>query len=117
MDDTVRDRIWKEIWRRYDFLDHERARDARLKKIRELYQSYKVDWAEEHTSHLESIMRDMMSMLSMHFEGTFKGFEDMLVCIPTLALTPAPASILASIPALARAPSPRDDDDTDLGDF
>ncbi|EHA8591425.1 hypothetical protein COCNU_scaffold052174G000010 [Cocos nucifera] len=36
MDYTVRD------WRRYDFFDHERARDTRLRKIGELYRSYKI---------------------------------------------------------------------------
>ncbi|EHA8588778.1 hypothetical protein COCNU_scaffold006638G000010 [Cocos nucifera] len=28
IDAAVRDRVWEEIWRRYDFSDHERARDA-----------------------------------------------------------------------------------------
>ncbi|KAG1366528.1 hypothetical protein COCNU_13G003180 [Cocos nucifera] len=28
MDATIRDRVWKEIWRRYDFSDHKRAQDV-----------------------------------------------------------------------------------------
>ncbi|EHA8590433.1 putative ovule protein [Cocos nucifera] len=37
MDATIRNRVWEDIWRMYDFSDHERAQDARLKKIEELY--------------------------------------------------------------------------------
>ncbi|EHA8589006.1 hypothetical protein COCNU_scaffold007518G000030 [Cocos nucifera] len=50
MDDTVRDRVWEEIWR-YDFSDHERARDVRLKKFGELYRGYKVKLHKEWLEH------------------------------------------------------------------
>ncbi|KAG1360640.1 hypothetical protein COCNU_09G001030 [Cocos nucifera] len=39
---NIRDRVWEEIWRRYDFSDHERARDVRLRKIKKLYWGYKI---------------------------------------------------------------------------
>ena len=78
-----------------------------------------VDRAEEHTSHLEDIMRDMMSMPSMHF-GVM-GFKDMLahIAAPILALAPAPAPTLAPAPAPASTfgDDDDDDDDVDLGDF
>ncbi|EHA8586875.1 hypothetical protein COCNU_scaffold001097G000030 [Cocos nucifera] len=64
-----------------------------------------ADQTEERASHLEDIMRDMVSTLSTYFEGAFMGFEDMLVRIPAPALPPA------------RASSFEDDDDVDLGDF
>ena len=60
----------------------------------------RIDRAEEHASHLKGIVRDMMSMLSMHFR--VMGFKNMLAHISTLA--PAPTS-------------GDDDDNIDLGDF
>ncbi|EHA8587294.1 hypothetical protein COCNU_scaffold001797G000010 [Cocos nucifera] len=60
MDATIRDWVWEEIWRRYDFSDHERARDARLKKIEELYRGYKIKfhrgWLEHQRDTLEELV-------------------------------------------------------------
>ncbi|KAG1347620.1 hypothetical protein COCNU_06G014490 [Cocos nucifera] len=69
-----------------------------------------TDRAEEHASHLEGIVRDMISMLSAYFGVT--GFEDMLAHISASALTLAPA------PAPTLAPGDdNDDNDVDLSDF
>ncbi|EHA8590039.1 hypothetical protein COCNU_scaffold014566G000030 [Cocos nucifera] len=74
----------------------------------------RTDQAEKHASHLKGIMRDMMSMLSMHFGVT--DFEDMLVRIPASAL--ALALALAPTPGPAFGDNDDDDDnDVDLGDF
>ncbi|KAG1362293.1 hypothetical protein COCNU_10G005120 [Cocos nucifera] len=51
MDAAIKNRVWKEIWKRYDFLDHERARDVRLRKIKKLYQSYKVKLHKRWLEH------------------------------------------------------------------
>ncbi|KAG1363585.1 hypothetical protein COCNU_11G004120 [Cocos nucifera] len=60
MDAAVRDWVWEEIWRRYDFFDHERARDARLRKIEELHQGYKVKlyrgWLEHRQDTLKKLV-------------------------------------------------------------
>ncbi|EHA8587182.1 hypothetical protein COCNU_scaffold001528G000010 [Cocos nucifera] len=42
MDAAIKNWVWEEIWRRYGFFYHKRARDARLRKIGELYWVYKV---------------------------------------------------------------------------
>ncbi|KAG1330946.1 hypothetical protein COCNU_02G009140 [Cocos nucifera] len=73
----------------------------------------RADWAEERTSHLADIVRDMVSMLSVRFGGVFMSFGDILACIPSPALAPAPAPA----PPPTRGPSLGDDDDVDLGDF
>ncbi|EHA8588969.1 hypothetical protein COCNU_scaffold007449G000040 [Cocos nucifera] len=61
MDAAVRDRVWKEIWRRYDFFDHERAQDIRLRKIGDLYQSYKVKLHRGWLEHQRDTPKELVS--------------------------------------------------------
>ncbi|KAG1331570.1 hypothetical protein COCNU_02G015380 [Cocos nucifera] len=53
--------VWnRQHQRRYDFSDHERTRDARLKKIGELYRGYKVKiyrgWLEHRQDTPEELV-------------------------------------------------------------
>ncbi|KAG1367034.1 hypothetical protein COCNU_13G008240 [Cocos nucifera] len=46
--------------KRYDFLDHERARDVRLKRIGELYQGYKVKLHKEWLEHRRDTPKELI---------------------------------------------------------
>ncbi|KAG1347083.1 hypothetical protein COCNU_06G009120 [Cocos nucifera] len=53
--------VWnRQHQKRYDFFDYERARDARLKKIEELYRGYKVKlyrgWLEHQRDTPEELI-------------------------------------------------------------
>ncbi|EHA8590137.1 hypothetical protein COCNU_scaffold015392G000010 [Cocos nucifera] len=93
----------------HDHLSQEELEEALARVDHAVMQT---DWAEERASHLESIMRDMMSTLNVHFGVT--DFEDMLAHIS--APTAAPTLTSALAPASTLAPGDNDDD-VDLGDF